>query len=66
MPLPVTQNDWDSEPILHSICASANDIGNWEGGYVITCIEEGNGMAEFPLKDLVKPDIDTICRNAIA
>ena len=27
--------DWNPEPILHTICAFANDIDNWGGGYLI-------------------------------
>ena len=26
---------WNPEEILHSICAFANDINNWGGGYII-------------------------------
>ncbi len=29
------KGDWNPEPILHSICAFANDIDNWGGGYII-------------------------------
>lgn len=34
------KGDWNPEPILHSICAFANDIDNWGGGYIIIGIEE--------------------------
>ena len=27
--------DWNPESILHTICAFANDIDNWGGGYLI-------------------------------
>jgi len=26
---------WNPVPILHSICAFANDLNNWGGGYII-------------------------------
>jgi len=26
---------WNPEEIIHSICAFANDIHNWGGGYII-------------------------------
>ncbi len=27
--------DWNPEPIIHTICAFANDIDNMGGGYII-------------------------------
>ena len=26
---------WNPEKVLHSVCAFANDIDNWGGGYII-------------------------------
>ena len=46
--------DWNPEPILHSICAFANDIDNWGGGYIIIGIEDEDGMPKFPIKGLEK------------
>ena len=34
---------WNPERIAHTICAFANDIDNWGGGYVIIGIAEENG-----------------------
>ena len=31
---------WNPEEIIHTICAFANDINNWGGGYLIIGIEE--------------------------
>ena len=31
---------WNPEEIIHTICAFANDINNWGGGYLIVGIEE--------------------------
>lgn len=36
------KRDWNPEDIIHSICAFANDIDNWGGGYIIVGIEEQN------------------------
>lgn len=33
------KSDWNPAPILHSICAFANDIDNWGGGYIIIGID---------------------------
>ena len=30
---------WNPEDLVHSICAFANDINNWGGGYIIIGIE---------------------------
>lgn len=28
------KNDWNPEKVLHSVCAFANNIDNWGGGYI--------------------------------
>ena len=56
--------DWNPEPILHSICAFANDIDNWGGGYIIIGIEE-DGMPRFPVKGLEKGSIDRINKELL-
>ena len=33
------KKSWNPEPITHSICAFANDIDNWGGGYIIIGVE---------------------------
>ena len=54
------KGDWNPEPILHSICAFANDIDNWGGGYIIIGVDEEDGMPKFPIKGLEKKSIDRI------
>lgn len=39
---------WNREPILHSICAFANDFNNCGGGYIILGIEADNGIPIHP------------------
>lgn len=34
---------WNPEDIIHSLCAYANDINNWDGGVI--CVEEEYGLA---------------------
>ena len=41
---------WNPEAVLHTMCAFANDINNWGGGYIITGIAEKEGMPIFPPK----------------
>ena len=38
---------WNPVNILHSICAFANDINNWGGGYIVVGIQEKNGSLNF-------------------
>ena len=59
------KSDWNPEPILHSICAFANDIDNWGGGYIIIGIDEENGMPLFPIKGLSKKSIDRINKELL-
>ena len=59
------KGSWNPEPILHSICAFANDIDNWGGGYIIIGIEEENGMPKFPVKGLEKSSIDRLNKELL-
>lgn len=59
------QSDWNPEPILHSICAFANDIDNWGGGYIIIGVEEEDGLPKFPVKGLEKSSIDRINKELL-
>ena len=57
--------DWNPEPILHSICAFANDIDNCGGGYIVIGVEENNGVPVFPLKGLDKSSLDRIQKELL-
>ena len=39
---------WNPEDVLHTVCAFANDIHNWGGGYIVVGIEEENGIPVLP------------------
>ncbi len=54
---------FNPEVILHTICAFANDMNNWGGGYLIVGIGEKNGRAILPPKGLAINEIDTIQKN---
>ena len=32
------KKDWNPEKVLHSVCAFANDIDNWGGGYIAIAV----------------------------
>lgn len=63
---------WNPESTLHTLCAYANDIDNWGGGYLVIGVEEKNGLPQKPVKGLPLEKIDAIqkelldlCRNKI-
>jgi ATP-dependent DNA helicase RecG len=56
---------WNPEKILQTICAFANDINNWGGGYIIVGIEEENGRPVLPPKGLMPEKIDTIQKELL-
>lgn len=39
---------WNPEDVVHSICAFANDIHNWGGGYIVIGVEEDKGTPILP------------------
>jgi len=53
------------ESILHSLCAYANDINNWDGGYIIIGVEEEYGVAKLPPMGLKPDQLDAIQKKLI-
>ena len=51
---------WNPEEIAHTLCAFANDLNNWGGGYVIIGIDENNGQPVLPPKGLLQNQLDKI------
>jgi len=56
---------WNPEETMHSICAFANDINNWGGGYIILGIKEKDGMPQLPPEGLETNQIDSYQRKLI-
>ncbi len=63
---------WNPEKILHTLCAFANDINNWGGGYLIIGIAENQGRAVLPPKgldinelDKIQKDLHQLCHKII-
>jgi ATP-dependent DNA helicase RecG len=56
---------WNPVDILHTICAFANDINNWGGGYIVIGIKEENGRPLLPPKGLEPGEVDNIQRKLI-
>jgi ATP-dependent DNA helicase RecG len=51
---------WNPEEIVHTLCAFANDINNWGGGYVVVGIEEKEGIPVLPPIGLSQGGLDVI------
>jgi ATP-dependent DNA helicase RecG len=51
------KKNWNPEPILHAICAFANDSDHWGGGYLIIGVEEARGMPRFSVTGVDSPSI---------
>jgi len=56
---------WNPEEVIHAICAFANDIHNWGGGYVILGVEERNGRPVLPPSGLEPNQLDKIQNELI-
>lgn len=59
------KGDWNPNPIIHSICAFANDIDNVGGGYIIVGVEETDGSPVFPVKGIKQNEIDKILKELV-
>ena len=57
------KSDWNPEPVLHTICAFANDIDNMGGGYIVLGVEEKDGQPVFPIKGVDPARIDGIMKD---
>lgn len=59
------KRDWNPTPIIHSICAFANDIDNVGGGYIIIGVEEKNGSPVLPVCGIEQSKIDNILKELV-
>lgn len=56
---------WNPENILHTMCAFANDIGNFGGGYIVVGVAEKNGQPVFPAKGVATNELDGIQKQLL-
>ncbi|UYZ63238.1 RNA-binding domain-containing protein [Hymenobacter weizhouensis] len=49
---------WNPQDILHSICAFANDINNWGGGYIVVGVREQDGRPVLPPEGVLVEQLD--------
>lgn len=59
------KRDWNPTPIIHSICAFANDIDNVGGGYIVIGVEEKDGSPVLPVCGIEKSKVDGILKELI-
>lgn len=58
-------SDWNPTPIIHSICAFANDIDNVGGGYIVVGVEGNDGTPVIPVKGIPQERVDGILKELI-
>ncbi len=59
------KEDWNLENVIHTICAFANDVNNWGGGYKIIGINEDKGRPVLLPKGLAQETIDNIQKELL-
>ena len=57
---------WDPAASLKTICAFANDLDNWGGGYIILGVQEVNGRPIYPLKGVPPEKLDSFQKSIFA
>jgi ATP-dependent DNA helicase RecG len=56
---------WNPEAALHSLCAFANDVHNWGGGYFVIGVAEQNGRPVLPPAGLRPEQLDRIQKEVL-
>ncbi len=56
---------WKPEESLRTICAFANDIDNWGGGYLVIGVEEDNGRPVLPVTGVPLEKIDSVLKDIL-
>lgn len=57
--------DFNPTPVIHTICAFANDIDNIGGGYIVLGVEERDGTPVLPVKGIAQDKIDGILKRLV-
>lgn len=56
---------WNPELIVRSMCAFANDLNNWGGGYIIVGVSEEKGQPVLPPEGLPQDELDKIQKKVV-
>lgn len=59
------KRDWNPTPVIHSICAFANDIDNVGGGYIIIGVDEKDGSPVLPVCGIEQSRIDGVLKELV-
>ena len=51
---------WNPEEVIHTLCAFANDVNNWGGGYIIVGVAEKDGQPILPPSGIQQNQLDAI------
>lgn len=57
---------WDPASSLKTVCAFANDLDNWGGGYIVIGVQEENGRPVYPLKGVPLEKVDAYQKEIYA
>ena len=56
---------WMPEASLKTICAFANDIDNWGGGYIVLGVKEENGRPVLPVEGIPVSQVDGMMKDLL-
>jgi ATP-dependent DNA helicase RecG len=56
---------WNPEVVIRSMCAFANDLHNWGGGYIVIGIAEEEGQPLLPPAGLQQNQLDAIQKKVL-
>ncbi|MCD8335822.1 MAG: putative DNA binding domain-containing protein [Lachnospiraceae bacterium] len=56
---------WDAAASLKTVCAFANDLDNWGGGYIVIGVQEKDGRPQYPLKGVAPDRIDAYQKDIL-
>ena len=56
---------WNPEAVLHTLCAFANDLHNWGGGYLVIGVAEQDGRPVLPPAGLRPGELDRIQKEIL-
>jgi ATP-dependent DNA helicase RecG len=57
---------WNPEAVLHTLCAFANDLHNWGGGYLVIGVAEHEGRPVLPAAGLRPDELDRIQKDILS
>ena len=57
---------WDPAASLKTICAFANDLDNWGGGYIVIGVDEEEGRPVYHLKGVPVEKLDKYQKEIFA